>query len=377
MTYRLFFLVTLVGACTSSPSPTPDAGSDAMPDDATIDVTTDDDGGTDSMMTCMGCTLDGSCEPGTAEAACGSGGSACIVCAAGELCIDATCVVPSDCESTCRGCCDGDTCMDGNDVTSCGSAGLTCRACAAGETCEDGACVPPCEATCTGCCTAEGECRVGDDDAACGVAGAACTDCGDGTCDAGMCVAASCAETCDGCCSGDTCLAGDSSSACGTAGGACVDCGPSFTCGSAMCMVDGASRWDVLIEQGMVPTRDWEDRAWDLFGGLPDVYVRLTANDGADELRETSSTIDNDESPAWMDEVVLDAAPARALTAGVFVEIIDRDTAFDQTISSCMWTPSDSDFVIGVVNVTCPARDEDHPDGPAVAASVVLRLERD
>ena len=317
------------------------------------------------------------CALGSDEAACGSGGAACAVCGSGELCIDASCVVPSDCESTCAGCCDGDACLDGTDTSSCGSAGLTCRACGAGETCEDGACVPPCEATCAGCCTDAGECLSGDEDAACGAIGNSCMDCGDGTCDAGMCVDASCSETCDGCCSGDTCLAGDSSSACGGAGGACIDCGPSFTCGEGACMVDGASRWDVLVEQAMVPTRDWADRAWDSLGGLPDVFIRLTAQDGTDELRASSSVVENDESPAWTDEVVLDAVPARALTTGTRVEIIDRDTAFSDVMSSCTWTPSDADFVTGVVNVTCAARDEEHPDGPAVAATVVLRLVRD
>ncbi|MEM9067942.1 MAG: hypothetical protein AAGE52_05525 [Myxococcota bacterium] len=361
MTYRTFFFATIL-ACSSGTS-IPDGGAP--------------DARNDSATECTGCVSGGACEPGTLESACGSGGASCTTCGTGESCVDAMCVAISDCESTCDGCCDGDVCLPGGDEASCGSAGLACRACEPGETCEDGGCVPPCEATCAGCCTAAGECQTGTADAACGALGSACTDCGAGRCDAGMCVDPSCAESCDGCCSGDTCLAGDSSSACGIEGGACLDCGPSFTCGGGSCAVDGASRWDVLVARAMVPTRDWADRAWDAFGGLPDVYVRLTAMDGTDELRANSSTIDNDESPAWSDEVVFDAAPARALRAGVEVAIIDRDTAFDQTMGSCRWTPSDAEFVAGFATVTCAARAADDPNGPAVEATVVLRLARD
>ena len=76
-------------------------------------------------------------------------------------------------------------------------------------------------------------------------------------------------------------------------------------------------------------------------------------------------------------EVIFDAVPARALTAGALVEIIDQDDTLNDTMSSCTWTPTASDFVTGLVNVTCPARDVEDPDGPAVAATVVLRLQRD
>ncbi|MCL2723866.1 MAG: hypothetical protein FWD69_05455 [Polyangiaceae bacterium] len=90
----------------------------------------------------------------------------------------------------------------------------------------------------TGCCDADGTCRLGSDTRACGSTGAQCNDCiaqGFEFCDSrkvcGRNVETCGPETCaSGCCaanaaSGAQCLAGDAVDACGSGGATCINCG--------------------------------------------------------------------------------------------------------------------------------------------------------
>jgi hypothetical protein len=132
------------------------------------------------------------CASGTGDVACGSGGEQCQRCVpqegtgqceplphGGGLC-NAT---PSCTPGNCTGCCAGDVCLVGDTESACGSNGSACAACPAGQACESVmkvgyACVAaPCDpSTCTGCCDGL-VCAMGDQDIACGSGGAACTDC--------------------------------------------------------------------------------------------------------------------------------------------------------------------------------------------------------
>jgi hypothetical protein len=86
--------------------------------------------------------------------------------------------------------------------------------------------------TCTGCCTASGECVVGVSADSCGTGGAKCADCTllvGGTCNATtrVCdVSSQCGPSnCKGCCLSDgICSAGAYDGACGSGGAACQNC---------------------------------------------------------------------------------------------------------------------------------------------------------
>jgi hypothetical protein len=152
---------------------------------------------------CGGCCAGSVCVAGVDPSACGSGGGACVDCAA----MNATCAngdagvavctmapPPPVCDAqTCPfGCCDGVVCMVGNLDSFCGSVGNACVDCAAeNESCSAQSCVavpPTCTtANCQGCCDAAGECQPGFVDTQCGQSGASCLDCTQlaSTCDVG------------------------------------------------------------------------------------------------------------------------------------------------------------------------------------------------
>lgn len=195
------------------------------------------------------------CLTGTDDAACGTRGEACDVCASQGL----SCNIASRtcggtvCNATnCKGCCVGNQCLQGVNNRSCGQNGAQCTDCRAqGQTCVNtgtgGRCAggpPVCNAaTCpTGCCRGN-VCLPGSDNADCGTAGAACRSCGMGTaCDATRrtCapVAACGPENCAGCCIGDVCVnPGNGDTSCGTMGQACANCtGKGQVCRSGSCV---------------------------------------------------------------------------------------------------------------------------------------------
>jgi hypothetical protein len=100
---------------------------------------------------CLPCTpgcadANSGCQPGTANAACGSDGNACTPCASDEVCQNHVCVRAFDCTTSCpSGCCWGNQCVAFQSQTNaaCGSGGSICLACAAGTVCYGGACCTP------------------------------------------------------------------------------------------------------------------------------------------------------------------------------------------------------------------------------------------
>lgn len=100
---------------------------------------------------CLPCTpgcadANTGCQPGTANAACGSGGAACTQCATDQVCQNRVCVATFDCTTSCpSGCCSGNQCVAFQSQTNaaCGSGGSICLACAAGTVCYGGSCCTP------------------------------------------------------------------------------------------------------------------------------------------------------------------------------------------------------------------------------------------
>lgn len=100
---------------------------------------------------CLPCTpgcvdANSGCQPGTANVACGSGGNACTLCASDEVCQNHVCVRAFECTTSCpSGCCSGNQCVAFQSQTNaaCGSGGSICLACAAGTVCYGGSCCTP------------------------------------------------------------------------------------------------------------------------------------------------------------------------------------------------------------------------------------------
>ncbi len=216
------------------------------------------------------CDENGVCQGGGDSLnACGSDGNACVDCVAQgfDTCDPNThsCArqVSSCDQGSCpNGCClttpNGIFCEDGTAPTACGNDANQCTDCTAtgaGNTCDPNTqeCVAStCDSnTCSGCCTATGECHTGTDQTICGNFGALCTDCtaSDGSCviaDAGVggscepnpptCTASSCMG---GCCVGpDTCVMPDGDTSCGTGGEQCENCtGEGKVCVAHVCTV--------------------------------------------------------------------------------------------------------------------------------------------
>jgi hypothetical protein len=207
-----------------------------------------------------GCCAGETCQPGTANGACGRNGATCVTCTGtgvtcggggtpgvcgctpqtdAEACGGQTCgTVINNCGQTvsctgCTGCCDGlGQCQAGTTQTACGTAGASCDLCAAGEVCCGGACLtglsccnagscpdPECQS-----CTGQGVC-IATIGATCGLV-PECNACNA----AGLCVAAHEGLTCN---DGDLCTRTDTCQ-----NGACVGSNP-VVCPASQCQNPG------------------------------------------------------------------------------------------------------------------------------------------
>jgi hypothetical protein len=150
------------------------------------------DAGVCNAQTCPSgcCDLEGRCEQGVTDTACGNFGGDCFDCrATGDVCSNQQCAIPAGpaaCARTCAGCCDVlGNCSPGTADAQCGESGRRCTDCStAGDQCQFGMCSAPdggptCFATCSGCCDAVGTCQFGFLDTQCGGAepGEPCQDC--------------------------------------------------------------------------------------------------------------------------------------------------------------------------------------------------------
>jgi len=189
----------------------------------------------------------------------------------------------------------------------------------------------------------------------------------------------SCAATCAGCCNGEVCEGGTLADACGVGGAACVDCGSSFVCGAASsCEADPTSRWDLIVVSGTVPSVTPSGVPWDTAGGLPDVYAVATVFDSPDRYTGRTETDNDDLTPFWLGRA-LDAVPARGLTSGsgITIRLFDSDLVDDDEMTRCQLRPTAMHFDGRNISVSCPARPSTDPQGPAVEATLVVRLVAD
>jgi hypothetical protein len=274
----------------------------------------------------------------------------------------------------CRGCCREDKCEEGSSNASCGSGAVSCQTCSGLQRCKDGTCQEPCGPTnCDGCCDGD-ICGGGTARDRCGEGGAECVDCatsgGGFVCSSQKCIDASCRVTCtSGCCSSAGCQAGTSPSACGTNGEACVNCGAGRTCNptSRTCALDTASTWDFFVSSAALPSTTKGGSAWDLFGGLPDPYLRAFSSEGASTHNGQTPTRNDTVSPAY-GVAPLRGIRASELISNTFVDVWDEDFDFDDLIGGCRIPISTGNFDGRLYSFTCAAT----PDNGEVR--IVFRL---
>lgn len=314
-------------ACTSFVAILAACGSDAAtPLDATVpaedaatpqDGAISPDGGTCNASNCEGCCRDGVCLSGRTPAACGKPGAACESCSGLTNCVERECK-PTECgPNNCTGCCASGVCVGGDTASTCGQGGAACASCGSGAVCTDGTCVSTtCQASCT-----------------------------------------------SGCCAGSTCNPGNTATACGKAGGACTACGAGRTCVAGGCATDVNKPFDLVIVSAAMPATNKAGAAWDVGGGLPDPYVKVTAGARVGE----SPFVPDTASPTWS-FIALSNVPGRDLQGAVTLEVWDDDLTTDDFMGGCALRLGDPDFSGALRSGTCAAS----PTGVAFTFSYKL-----
>ena len=302
--------------------------------------------------TCPGCCDGTICLPGGVDDACGADGAVCLVCEGGSQCVGGECQSgPYDCATQCQGCCIGNQCVSGTGDKACGVDGADCFACKANEVCYSGGCEAKpydCQAECAGCCF-NNECLGGADDNKCGSGGEQCKSCtGAKTCEGQVCVDVSqdCWQTCLGCCDdAGECWPGNDLAACGTDGYSCEICPFSHLCMAGTCALDMDTKWDVWAFDGEVLYTP--DGGWDEIAGDPDPYVEFKTYYNEDEgylLTGVSFTDDDTNFPYWNQPILFNIPAGDLLQHGLAVHLYDADLAWDDSIGSCSFALSESDF---------------------------------
>jgi hypothetical protein len=159
-------------------------------------------------------------------------------------------------------------------------------------------------------------------------------------------------STCGGCCSGDTCLGGTSATACGSGGAVCVDCGPGRLCSGGGCVIDPASRWNVIVQSVEVNATDAAGEAWDAFGGAPDPFVEVYAGNRDNYVGGTSAG--SDVFSFTYDQRVATDLRADALQAYLAFAVWDQDTADHDRVGACKYEPlGEGPFDEATVTLEC------------------------
>lgn len=259
----------------------------------------------------------------------------------------------------CQGCCREDKCLEGKERDACGQRGVACQTCSAAQDCvEGGQCHEPCGPNnCKGCCDGD-NCIPGESTDKCGGGGEACTKCNaenpDLVCADQKCIDGSCKATClTGCCTAAGCQTGTTAQACGTNASACVACGYGKQCSNHACVLDVNSLWDVVVTGADVPEKKLNGSDWDPLYGLPDPYVKLFSNLGADSHAGQTAVQANNLHPVYTNEVPLKGISAKELMNNLSFEIWDDDYDFDDQIGGCKIGLSAANFSGVVQQVTC------------------------
>lgn len=129
-------------------------------------------------------------------------------------------------------------------------------------------------------------------------------------------------------------------------------CGPSFTCASGACVVDPASRWNVVIERVEVNQFDQAGEHWDAFGGLPDPFVQTRV--GSESATPTRSRTADDTFTANLNTVGASDVRADALMAHLSFWVWDEDTSAHDRVGACGGMVSEPVFGGATQTWNCP-----------------------
>lgn len=245
----------------------------------------------------------------------------------------------------------GDVCGDGfcapRTGESCGTCAADCGSCAA---CGDGTCAPSTGESCTSCPADCGSC-----DETCGngmcLAGETCSTCPG---DCGACSGSCSPATCAGCCTGaGICDGGASIGACGAGGNACMACGGGLACSGGGCVVDPASRWNVLLDTLTVPQRHHGGETWDAFGGAPDPTVQVRV--GSESATPSAYAFGGDDVffVGYAGRVVVENVRASDLSAHLSFWVYDEDTTNWERVGACRAEVTEATFMGGEQTVNC------------------------
>jgi len=117
-------------------------------------------------------------------------------------------------------------------------------------------------------------------------------------------------------------------------------------------VVDETSRWDVIAIDGTVPEHDAAGETWDLWGGLPDPFVRMTVSDDPEDITDRCPAIADTTSPSWLAPVLSDV-PARALTGGIVTTVLDEDLDPHDPMGTCTIEVTEDRFSEAPFEVNC------------------------
>jgi len=115
-------------------------------------------------------------------------------------------------------------------------------------------------------------------------------------------------------------------------------CDPAFTCsGAGACVVDPASRWNVVLERLTVNTQNTSGDAWDALGGAPDPFI---------EVRVGSESASPSRSGAGSDTFTVDfsggatASNVRADAIKTHIDFTawDEDATAHDVIGRCFYS---------------------------------------
>jgi hypothetical protein len=135
-----------------------------------------------------------------------------------------------------------------------------------------------------------------------------------------------------------------------------VNCGPGRTCNgtSRTCALDTGSTWDFFVSSASLPPTTKRGFAWDLFGGLPDPYLRAFSSEGASTHNGPTPTLNDTLSPAW-GVAPLRGIRASELISNTFIDIWDSDATSDDLIGGCRIPISTANFDGRLYSYTCGA----------------------
>ena len=264
---------------------------------------------------------------------------------AAALAATAVAITLASCSNAGPGFC-GDALCRPSESESCSTCAADCGGCAG---CGDGTCDTSAGESCASCVADCGACAPSCGNGACDGA-ETCSSCPG---DCGACMTACGPTTCAGCCASGVCETGTGGAACGLGGGGCMVCGPGLICSGGGCVVDPASRWNIVLESLTVSSTAFAGSAWDALGGAPDPVVDVRVGSETSPARRQNGP-DNVFAITYDGSAIMSDVRASDLQAFLLFEVYDEDVTDYEFIGACIVGVPDAAFAGATQTVDCP-----------------------